>query len=209
MSNELTRMHQIDRDKAALAKPESAKEVMDIADRSARLTKALKGMKGYEEMYYRAFENMIEAYHVIGEELEKIVGDYGGDRKSKDFQDSVGILKISNVNISTKQSLEWRTIAKIPRIEIEAYIKSKEEESEPVTKAAILEIGRAFKTANEVCKEEYDKMLASLLTFLINSKHLIDHLRKFPDSRKAIPEEVFKQLETLARITDELNRAIM
>lgn len=210
MSKEPVKQTQLDRDKAALANPESADQVMEIAKRSAALHKALKGMRGYEEEYYKAFEVMIGAYRIVGTELrqmEKATGAMGIGTSAVPEGNHTPTL--SDLGITKKQSSEWQSIALVPRTDIEEYIKARKEESETVTKAAILEIARNYKTADEVCLEEIGKVLPALSSFLIHSNRLILHLRKFPESRKVVPKEFFEQLTILERIYNELNQTTM
>src|SRR5712675_945994 len=97
MANNLT---QYNRDKTALTNAESAQEVIDIAQKYALMASTYKKAKGYEEEYHKAFELMIEAYWILGNELQKIL-QHGGDRRSDEFSSSPeGNLKMSELGIT-------------------------------------------------------------------------------------------------------------
>lgn len=205
----LTVQTQIDRDKAALVNPESAKQVMDIADRSARLVRAYKGMKGYEEQYYKAFEVMIEAYHIVGEELaqmEKATGELFRGSQQEPRRDTP---TLSDLGITKKQSYEWQSIALVPRADVEEYIRAKKEESEPVTKSAILEIAQNYKTAQQRYDEEVDRVVATMNAFIIQARRVTNHRLKYSDITLTTKEELFETLKLCGEILDELNRTTM
>lgn len=209
--NDLTKVTQLDRDKMALANPESAEQVMRIAQRSSGLHKALKGVKGLEEEYYKAFDVMIEAYGIIGKELLAMEKAKGGwpDPNLAVPEGNYKIPTLAELGITKKQSSEWQAIALVPKTDIEEYINARRSDSEAATKADILRMAQNYKTADAICMEESEKVMGALSIFCIRAKDLVIHLRKFPESRRAIPKQFYEQLKLLEEVSDELNRSTL
>jgi len=214
MSDSLVRRTQLDRDKTALANVETAGEAREIAERNAALYRALKGMKGYEEEYYKAFDNMIVGYWIIGNALSEMEMATGG----QPYQNLTGthtvpvecrVPTLADLDITKKQSSDWQTIALLPRTEIEDYIEAKRKADEYVAKADIIRLAQAHKSADQIAKEEMVKVINAMGTLCIVARHLTDHLTKFPDSRKVTTQDFFKLITTTKEIIDELERRTM
>ena len=208
--NELKPQTQLDRDKVALTDPKSSDQVMEIAKRSSALHKALKGMKGYEEEYYKAFEVMIEAYRIVGHELS-MMEKAGGTANLKigpEYPKGTPGIELADLGITKKQSSEWQSLALLKSTDVEEYVNAQKAESAPVTKADLLRIAQNYKTARVVCQEEAVKVETYINAFLIQAKKLVMHLRQYPETRTEATH-LLSQLDLLKEIATELERGII
>ena len=207
--NDLARVTQLDRDKTALANPQSAKQVMEIGDRAARLSRALKGMKSHEDEYYKAFEIMIQAYRVMGTELSQMDRQQHGRPENKGSSTEPLLPTLADLGITKKQSYEWQNIALVPQDDVEEYIEAKRKESEPVTKAAIIAIADEYKSADRRLVEEMQKLINSANSFCIHASNVTGLLRKYPMAGAGIPKDFHEQLKTWAEAFDTLNKVTL
>lgn len=208
---DLVKQTQLDRDKTALANPESAKQVMEIGKRASKLKTLYEGMKGYEEEYYKAFEVMIEAYWTMGVELRNIEKNAGGG----DQYNTTGtrpepvVPTLAQLGITKKQSSEWQTIALLPRVEIDDYIITRKQEHEPVAKTHVIELANNYKSAQQLYDEEVNRVIATMNAFIIQGRRVINHRLKYGNIEMKTKDDLFETSKLCEEILNQLNRATM
>jgi hypothetical protein len=206
--NDLVIKNQLDRARTILTNPQSFEQVKGIADMASGLHKALKNVRNKEAAYYDAFEIMVLSYITIGKELAGMEKAHGA-RPPDGVPEGNPVATLSDLNISKKQSFEWQTMALVPWERVEQYIAGNKQEEEPVTKIDIINMGKSYKTEDQLCLEKVRDVTLAIASYHTKVKTLLEHLQNHPNSRKVVLKEIFDQLNLVEEITDLLNRSLM